>query len=243
MVNKIKQTNIYLHGLFGNENEFDELIKQFGEANFHHLPISLPTPKPDSSFEHYIHLLHKLICNIKTIGKLNLVGFSMGGRISFYLKYYYPKKYNRVILISAQAISHENNETRNKTDQSRLDNIQDQKEFTNWLHSFFAMEIYGNFNKTLHYEKKIKTIKFDQIDRYRSFFSALSVSNQPNIAHIPWQKNLCFITGEEDKKYSSLSKKYAELYPLASFISIPKCAHALHLEKPIILANKILQII
>lgn len=242
---------IYLHGLLGNQNEFDDFIVEFNRhlkainQQPKHLTLNLPTPDENESFISYVKKLNQLIQNkIQPNHKpICLIGFSMGARLAFYLKFYYPENYKKVISVSGQVISTEDKIEREKLDNSRLNLIKDQNEFEIWATNFFKFHIYGDFYKNEKCQLKIKNLQFKNINHYNQLFKCLSVVKQPSIKtkEIQWGENLLLISGKNDLKYTSLIQQFQKEIKYSQAISIPDGAHAIHLENPILLALNVFQ--
>ena len=124
------------------------------EAINSNLKVKLPTPSDSKTFTEYVQKLHKYIMSFSNYP--NLIGFSMGGRIAFYLKCLYPESYDKVMTISSQIICQENKQERQKTDQNRLTDINTESEFKNFLIKFFKLGIYGDFFATKMQQKNSK---------------------------------------------------------------------------------------
>ena len=235
--------HIYLHGLLGDETEFNQVIDYFQKIKIKHHRLKIETPKKGENFEQYIPKLFNQIKNLNITGKVNLVGFSMGGRLAFYLKYYYPKYFNQVIIISSQIICQEDIALRKEVDRTRLDDVSNEAELKEWAKKFFMLDIYGSFHTTLSCHQKIDSLRYSDLTRYQLLFNQLSVTQQPEIKldNLSWQNQVLFISGETDKKYSELAKNYQQLLPMARFEQVTNCAHALHLERPKRLAEIIIE--
>ena len=109
--NILKKDTVYLHGLFGDENEFNGCLPNDSDE-VRNLKIKLPTSSDSKTFTEYIQHLHKYIMSFSNYP--NLIGFSMGGRIAFHLKCLYPDSYDKIITISSQIICQENKLVRQK---------------------------------------------------------------------------------------------------------------------------------
>ena len=232
--NLIRGTNsknvVYLHGLFGDKNEFKFFLDKGKDEN--HIALDLPSNDTNLNFKEYIDQLHSKIMRISNTP--HLVGFSMGGRLAFYLKYFYPDRYKKIILISSQIICRENPDSRKIEDLNRFNNIHNEEDFKKWLTNFFRLKIYGQFIHTTNCKTKIQNIKFENISRYDQFFKTLSVSMQPLISphNISWGEDITLITGRDDEKYCQLTKDYCLIIKNSSNVVINDCAHAVHLENP-----------
>ncbi len=226
--------HVYLHGLLGDHTEFDQVIDYLQESKIKHHRLKIEPPKQEENFKQFIPRILAQIKNLQIKGKINLIGFSMGGRLAFYLKYYYPTYFNQVIILSAQMICHEDKASRKKVDRARLDDVNNEAEFKEWAKNFFMMDIYGSFYQTSACHQKIDSLRYSDLARYQIFFNQLSVTQQPEIElnSITWQNQMIFISGKLDEKYSNLAENYQQLLPNAQFHQIDDCAHALHLERP-----------
>ena len=155
----IKKDIVYLHGLLGDENEFSEIVQSFDHKISAHHALKLKTPHEQENFIDYVKRLHEEITNNCKTENIHLVGFSLGGRLAFYLKYLYPLSYKKVIIISSQVISQEEAEQRREVDNKRLDGITSEETFNKWIESFYKMSIYGNFRTSKNYKKKKRLMR------------------------------------------------------------------------------------
>ena len=233
-----KTTIVYIHGSLGNQDEFKE-IADLNKKHFNNIHILCPIAPNDTSFDDYIQILYKHILKVVNNSPCNLVGFSMGGRLAFYLKYRYPLFFKKISVISSQIISFEKNNERIVQDRMRLSKVEDNIDFEQWKINFFKFPIYGNFLKHQAARKKLEQVKFEEIERYRFYFSHLSVSAQPEIAPevLSWVDKMLFICGEQDQKYKSLLQTYKKIFPESKYVEVEKSAHANHIENPIKVAD------
>jgi len=246
---------IYLHGILGDSEEFDALISSLNEISeneeninkekLNHFRINLPTPKENELFISYIERLHSYISKTipTTTRPSHLVGFSLGGRLAFYLKYFYPESYENIFSISSQIISQEDQKKRSKLDNNRFLEIKTKTDLENWATEFFKLEIYGNFHQTESCRQKIKKIRNQDLNRLELLFKTLSVANQPQLRtnNISWGDQLKLFSGAGDLKYKNLNSNYEKTIKHATSFIVKNCAHAIHLENPKDLAKLIHQ--
>ena len=229
IINK-NQSIVFLPGLFGNKDEFRDLnLEQYLNLNLSCIEYEYPILE----FVPYVHLIHQKILKLNLKNPI-LCGFSQGGRIAFYLKYFYPDYYKKVICISAQAICVENVSDRKIIDQNRLKKITTEEEFNQFLENFFNSELYSYIYSRQSFRNKLEQIKFSKIDLYQELFSKLSVTNQPDLDNnlvIDWN-DLHFICGDHDNKYQQIGEKIHQIIPGLKIYRIKNAGHAVHIDNP-----------
>jgi 2-succinyl-6-hydroxy-2,4-cyclohexadiene-1-carboxylate synthase len=164
--------------------------------------------------------------------KIDVVGYSMGGRIAFYLILKFPHLFNRAIIESASPgiKSEKDKRDRYQKDLALLKDLKSKEEMISFLKKWYTNPLFGKISKTTLIEKK--SANNPQI--LNKAQALLSVGNQPSL----WKEleNLkiptLYLSGQRDEKYTKIGNEIAKLSPLIITYVFKDCAHITHLENP-----------
>ncbi len=193
---------IFLHGFLGSARDWEKVCSYLPSFDCHciELPGHGTTPFTDD----FASLFPPL-------EKMDLIGYSMGGRIALYYAEKFPERVNSLTLLSTHTGLQKGKEERWQTDLSWANEIV--SSFDDFLKKWYAQPIFAGFIPDLTMRRKHNPQALAQSLLH------YSLSKQPLFS----PKNALFVVGEKDKKYR-------ELYPQA--IVIPNAGHCVHLEQP-----------
>ncbi|PKU61520.1 protein PHYLLO, chloroplastic isoform X1 [Dendrobium catenatum] len=258
---------IFLHGFLGSGQDWIPLMKAFS-ATTRCISIDLPghgdscvqwhkknlTQEPYQSIESVAEMLLQLINNI-TIGKVILVGYSMGGRIALYMSLKYCEKIHGAVLISGSpGLRNENAQRiRLSQDEARASYL-----LSHGLNSFLETWYEGSLWKSLRAHPLFNKIvrqreKHQDIRSLAKSLTDLSTGRQrPLWDELRHCKNpVLLIVGEEDLKFrriaeemcneikSSCADEVTGQEDLCEMVIVPECGHAVHLENPFPVINAV----
>ena len=218
---------VFIHGLFGDPSDWNFISKNIPNA----YSLDLSMPNSIETFDDGIdHVLEK-IKSLTNSRKVNLVGYSMGGRISYHLALRYPEKINNLFIFSSNLIGIQNpveRKRRYEEDQKLLKNINSTKDAQRFLEKWYKNELFTGFNETDDYKQKIANFDDEKLVKNQSLLKIFSVGVQPFIEN---PKNPCkqtvYFFGEKDVKYKSLSLNYS---PTIDKFQFKNCGHVCHIE-------------
>ena len=220
---------LYIHGLFGSSQDFSFFLDDQSIAidleDFDHENLSLET------------ISASIYLKLKSVGleAVNIVGYSLGGRIGFYLKLIDPIFFRRCIFIGSK-LSMNPSEITSKIISHIFWEISyatlDTKTF---FRLWYKQPIFQSFEFKAHLEKRIKINK----EFFQKCFNKLSILNQLDMENKlkPYQKDLLFIYGENDLTYKNYYENIKKIgYQIQG---IRQASHPVFLENPIETKNVI----
>jgi len=232
---------LMLHGFMGSSQDFS-VIATFIENDFRCISIDLPGHGEtivNGSDDFYS--MEKTAAGIiefiskKNINKVDLIAYSMGGRLGLYLVINYPKYFDKVILESTSP------GLKSKTDQ--VERIEQDKKlakkilntnFNDFIEIWYRQPLFASLRcDEVKLRRMIETRK-DNSEGYALSLLNMGTGVQPSL----WGKlkNIktptLLIAGELDVKFKTIAKEMAVLIPGANLNIIPNAGHNVHFEMP-----------
>ncbi|MCB1110192.1 MAG: alpha/beta fold hydrolase [Chlamydiia bacterium] len=200
----------FLHGFLGVVEDWEEITRRLSCP---YRCLSLPGHRGRSldlqAFE-------------EEIGSgVTLVGYSMGGRLAMHYALKYPKRVNKLILLSANP--GEEGAARLASDE-KWACLLEKEGMERFLDAWYAQPLFKGFQVD-RTQRRHDPLMLAQVIR------TFSPARLPNL----WPKlkdfacPLAFLFGENDIKYRLIGKKLQEQFPVTW---IPNSGHAIHIENP-----------
>lgn len=230
-----------LHGFMGSLHDFDKIAP--------HLPGTVLVPDllghglstsqiPSSRFTviRQVKDLISLTSHFK-ISKLNLVGYSMGGRLALSLSLKYPQVISHLFLESSTA-GIENKQARQLRQQhdsglvKKLQTIPLKAFVKQWA----SQPLFNSQTKLpLDLQEQIELQRKNQdaqglVGSLKSFGTGVMPNFWPQLSKC--QIPITLICGFRDQKFRKITLKMAQRFPHVKRMVIPKAGHNVHLEKP-----------
>jgi len=232
---------IFLHGFMGSGQDWEEIIPAF-ESQFYCITIDLPghgkSLSPDSEEAYSFPGLSGLLVTLfdaLMLNPVNLVGYSLGGRVALHLAVNNPERIGRVFLESASpGISHptERKERLNR-DIALADKLQTEN-FSQFLTEWYDQPLFRSLKENRRFPQLLQR-------RMRNSPEALGrvlVNLSPGVMPSLWEKlkkipfPLRMIVGERDEKYVAIAKRMVRENPQIQIRVVPECGHNIHFENP-----------
>ncbi len=230
--NKINPPVIFLHGLFGQGDDFVDIANLFSDR-YYSILIDLPGHGKSDVLEEksFSDLCHKIMESIPTSNqKATLVGYSLGGRIALYLCTHFPQNFNQAVIISANPGIETGREERLKQDLSLLEKISSPDLF---FKDWYSKPLFGNLLKHKNFPVLLDKRKESDLLKINEYMSSFSVGTQPSL----WGKirdntlPIFYFCGEKDEKYKEIGLRLSK-FPSINFIEFENAGHYLHFEHP-----------
>jgi len=228
---------VFLHGFLGAKEDWEKMWDVLNHSFFclgFDLPGhgSSPGISPD-----YLRILSQEIKDSVASAPI-LIGYSLGGRLALQLAEADPSGYSHVILLSAHT------------------GIQDQKEREarlifdlKWIDKLKSLTMDAFLKEW--YEQPLFRSLHKKPDLLQSILKKRGIQDPQRMAEVLWMLSAArqkaidsfhprtlFLYGEEDEKYQKL---YSALPKELNVRKIDQCGHVVHLENPMICAERILQ--
>lgn len=230
---------VLLHGFLGSKASWKDIAPEFNSSV---ILIDLPGHgesvfKNISKYsfldwcEDFIIILDQL-----RVSKINLCGYSMGGRLAFYIACTYPQYIDKLIIESSMPGILDDHDRKNRIDQELIIQKKISKNYTEFIREWSCSSLF------IHQKKRnINGWKTQQQIRLEQDKSQISLSlKYLGTGHMPslWSRldsinmPVLFVNGCEDKKYSLILTKCLQKIDDSRLVKISDCGHNIHLEKP-----------
>ncbi len=229
---------ILLHGFMGQISDWDSIANKLSQ-HFKIISFDLPghgASAIDSScsIEKTAKQIQDILKNELKITKTNILGYSMGGRLTLELFKLYPTLFSRIIIESTHpGLSIiKDKEKRFNNDLKLLSNINSTKEFNNFLDNWYQAALWGQISKHPTYQNIITNKLKLNIDNLKLSLKCHSLGLQTNYFKYLQKTNcpILYMAGELDHKYIKLSVEIEKLNPLITKIAIPGAGHNSHFQ-------------
>ncbi len=211
-----KPKKIYLHGLFGSPGDFDEIAKKsdvvFNLEDFATYPLSFDQ-------------IGKKIKE-KILEPVDLIGYSLGGRIALHLKASYPNLIRRCVILSAKAHLEPEKWIERVLFQIRWELLFSTLSLTQFFEAWYAQPLFEGLNGKDHLEKRLSIT----VSKHQILMNQLSLLHQsPSLSKLIKSKNsILFLYGNRDSAYKEYFLKLEKLGFQTK--EIPHSSHALLLQ-------------
>jgi len=231
---------ILLHGFLGSAADFeplmDGLMPEHPSAAVN-LPGHGVNPDPvpeDASFDQVIAALGQFMAQIET-PQIDLLGYSMGGRLAMGLMVADPRRFRRVVLVGASpGIEDEAaRATRIEVDAQRAAQME-RGPFEAWLDGWYAQPLFAQLRAAPGFDEMLAHRRQGDPAALAQALRMLSPGRQPplrqRLATCPVPALL--MAGAHDETYTRSNRELALANPQFESVTIADAGHAPHLEQP-----------
>lgn len=170
------------------------------------------------------------------IGSCDLMGYSMGGRLAFFLAIHYPKKFDRVVIESASpglAIEGERQDRLERD--SELSDKLISMPIEEFIEQWYQMPLFATMDQTSEAFERMRARRLaNSRDGLSLSLRMMGPGAQPSL----WEElprirpKLLLVTGLLDEKYTRMASGIVKLCPAAQMVVIDGAGHNVHFEKP-----------
>lgn len=234
---------VLLHGFTGDVSTWYPFISKWEKENQIILIDIIGHGKTDSPSIVSEYSMFEVICHLKDIfdqlqlGKVQLLGYSMGGRLALAYYFQFPSTVEKLILESSSPGLRTERERKERR-------IQDEK-LGNYILEHGIQKFVEKWENIPLFEsqKRLEKSKFLQIRKQRlqnnTFGLVNSLKGMGTGAQASYWSQLTnincdtlLVTGELDTKFCNIAKEMVSLNPsLCNFI-VKEAGHAIHVENP-----------
>jgi 2-succinyl-6-hydroxy-2,4-cyclohexadiene-1-carboxylate synthase len=223
----------------GNSNDFKDCIPQLCQS-FRCLSVDLPGHgKTEVLGDESYYTISKTatlligLLNHLNLSKVYLFGYSMGGRLAFYLMLHYPQYFHKVMIESASPGLRTNQarSQRLQTDFKRAEQLENQP-FKQFLIDWYNQPLFNTLKQHSKFNLVFNRRLQNNPDELAKSLRNLGTGRQPSL----WDKlashniPLLLIVGELDQKFMQINQEIVGLSDHAKLDIIPKCGHNIHIE-------------
>jgi 2-succinyl-6-hydroxy-2,4-cyclohexadiene-1-carboxylate synthase len=252
--NPLNPALLLLHGFMGSGEDWDEVITNLSH-NFYCLTINLPSHRSASlsncpapllppwekglgdEGKCSIPQLATEILNLLPNQPINLLGYSLGGRIALYIALYYPDRFQKVILESTSwGLANESErQARRKSDEAIARKLR--RPDLNWpdfIDHWYQQPVFAGITDHPNFPAlRQRRLQQDPLALANSLISA-GLGTQPYLKdQLTLNKlPLLLLVGEWDQKFVEIGQQMAVAYPPAKLSIVPQCSHNVHFQQP-----------
>ncbi len=232
---------LFLHGFLGCRQDWQAATAGCGD-DFAILSVDLPGhgdspiisdawPGLEASGESVIVLLDHLGWDV-----VDVVGYSLGGRLALHLAVHYPDRIDRIIVESASPglRTAQERELRREQDETLAKKLE-RTPYSEWLREWYQQPLFESlcsrreeFN--LMYERRLKADPTGLAWSLRHMGLGVQESLWDSLPSI--RRQVLFIVGELDRKFCRTASEMASLCTNSEVAIFENCGHTVHFEQP-----------
>jgi len=240
-----KPTVVFLHGFLGGKDDWEPVIDALGDR-FDTIAIDLPghsvgnTSSTDLfDFDECGRAIGDLLTECR-VGRYCLIGYSMGGRIALHHAVHHPAQIQGLVLISASpGLKRETERISRLVRDEQLASELESEGLEHFIDRWYTQSLFDQLRTHPNFERiRARRIAGDPAQLAQAL-RRFSVGRQRSLwPDLPGLKiPVLAVAGELDSKYVGLARQTADLCPQGKLCIISHAGHAVHLEKPLELAQ------
>jgi 2-succinyl-6-hydroxy-2,4-cyclohexadiene-1-carboxylate synthase len=174
-------------------------------------------------------------------GPVDVVGYSLGGRVALQLALAHPERVDRLVLVSASpGIAEPAERAARVASDEALARLLEQQGIAAFVERWERLPLWASQSEALRRSLRDERLRRDPIGLAGSLRGAGQGVAPPvhdRLGRIGRPTTL--IVGALDEKYVGLGRLMADTIPRARLVVIPDAGHALHLEQPDLFASAV----
>lgn len=232
---------VLLHGFLGGPEDFDPLIRALGDAarcHAVHLPGHGDTAPPaigrGNAFFAVVDFMAALIRERVPV-PANVLGYSMGGRVTWGLVVKHPHLVRRAVVIGAHPGLRTSEERRARGEQDRaLARRLTTEGLAAFLDSWYRNELFRTLRAHAAFGALMERRKAGDASALAEALLALTLGNQPGLWDdlVGTRVPVLALAGRSDEKYRRLNATLGASCPSISTADVEGAGHAAHIEAP-----------
>jgi len=229
---------LFLHGFMGRGDDWQPIAHSFCDDYYCLLP-DLPghgdSPLPSTTLG-FATLATMLVdwWDKLGLGRVTVVGYSMGGRLAVYSAVHYPKRIKQLILESCHPGLTEGRSQRVEWDRSQARLLQ-QHDMMTFVEHWYGLSLFQSLSNQPRLLDRLKKQRQQNNPAWLAeVIQALSPGRQPALwSQLPYlSMPVHLITGALDTKYVNIMTNMHNAIPQATLDIIPQAGHNVHFEQP-----------
>ncbi|MBM7543425.1 2-succinyl-6-hydroxy-2,4-cyclohexadiene-1-carboxylate synthase [Weissella beninensis] len=230
---------LFLHGFMGSHADFANIKPQGTCIYLNLLGFGQKQPiiaKTRMTIQSQVQDLAQILTEL-AIDKVNLVGYSMGGRLAIAFTLTYPTMIEQLFLESTTAGigSAIKRQARQISDQQKAQQIRKlglENFVTNWeqLPLFATQTMLTTEQRIFMHQQRISHNKLNVANSLEMMGTGQQPNYWPKLANL--QVKTVIIVGAFDQKFTTIGKQMAELLPNSQLVVMQGAGHNVHFEQP-----------
>ncbi len=240
---------LFLHGLMGSCADWEEIVPYFSDR-FYCLALDLPghgqtiTPckaafEMERTAENFIDFLRGL-----GINRCNLVAYSMGGRLAFYLAATRPEMFDRIVIESASPGLADSNERELRINHDRaLAQRCRSMGMERFVEQWYGQPLFSTLSRVRERFHLLvrRRVNGNTPDGVSLSLEKMGTGTAPSV----WDRldritaRLLLVVGEKDEKFRKIARAVAAACPRARVHVVEDAGHNVHFENPKAFVNQV----
>ncbi|MCP3028300.1 2-succinyl-6-hydroxy-2,4-cyclohexadiene-1-carboxylate synthase [Halobacillus sp. A5] len=229
-----------LHGFTGSTKSFDRLITDLS-SSFRLISIEMPGHGRTGevgviSMEEFSQDLKQLIEHF-SYSKVNLLGYSMGGRAALSFAMLQPQYVNKLVLESSSpGLELQQERAARKSADQKLIEMLLYQGIETFVEYWERIPLFDSHKKLPEHDRLILR---DERLRHNVRGLAQSLEGMGTGQQPSWwqqlsslKKRVLLITGENDEKFVKINNRMSELLPICELFVVKGAGHTIHVEDP-----------
>jgi 2-succinyl-6-hydroxy-2,4-cyclohexadiene-1-carboxylate synthase len=252
--NPLNPPLLLLHGFMGSSEDWDEVIINLS-LDFYCLTINLPGHRSVLSSDDPAPLLptwekglgDEGKCSIPQIAQaihallpadrpINLLGYSLGGRIALYLALHYPDRFHKVILESTSwgLPTESERQARRQSDEAIACKLRHPDlDWSAFVDHWYQQSVFAGITDHPHFPALRQRRLYQDPSALANSLVSAGLGTQPYLKDQLTQNQLplLLLVGEWDQKFVVIGQQMAVACPLAKLLIISQCSHNVHFQQ------------
>ncbi len=234
-------TVLFLHGFMGSSSDWCGTAEALS-GDYHTISLDLPghgqtvvSDDDDYTMEQCADNIIELLRELD-VPRTHLVGYSMGGRLAFYLAVHYPKFWDRVIIESASPglKTEKERSARIEHDAKIIEDLLDTP-VSDFLARWYDQPLFKTMDKSSPAFQKMMERRLLSDPRLlaKSLYNmgtGVQPSLWPHLGKI--ESHLLLIVGEQDTKFRNIAGEITTARPATKTAIVSNTGHNVHFENP-----------
>ena len=240
---------LFLHGFMGNCGDWNEVINNISD-DYYCIAVDLPghgqSNHPDviktfPDFDVLSSVILELL-SFLNIEEINLVGYSLGGRVAQHIALKSPLRIKKLILESSSFGIKDINERHTRFAADKMLSTRLKKEnFEDFLDQWYSQSVFSGFKDHLRYSEMFtKRLSNNPLLLSRAL-QAFSIGRQSFLQEKLSDSGITtlLICGARDSRYCDIMKNAELNNPGFKCVIMETCGHNTHFEEPNLFAEHI----
>ncbi len=226
---------VFFHGFLGDGQDWAPIVAQFPNRQCWAVDLPGHGHTPIVATDSFDGILQTILSDLATIGpKVDVVGYSMGGRLALQIADVAPQQVGRLIIESASPgiDSPAERRARGLFDKLVIQKLQclPPEQFVDW---WCAFPMFGNLQDHPNYPTLRSNRAGFNANQVELAYQILGATARPSLwPRIAQLGVTAYITGQHDVKYKQIAQQLQANCPQIPVHILPKLAHNCHFESP-----------
>ena len=238
---------VFLHGFFGDGEDFRGVAEGLGEEGWRAVLLELPghgaspfcaerwEEEPGTGIEKMGRAVEAQL-GAEGVEGGHLVGYSMGGRVALWLALRGELTWRSLTVVSGSPGISEAEERRARAalDRGRAEAIR-ARGLGSFLEDWYQLDLFAGLRRREGFKETLRRRSGQDAEAMATLIEAMSPGNQEDLW--PRLKDLAmptlWVAGEEDGKYVEMLARAAAQTPTGELTVLEGVGHSVHLEQPV----------